>query len=93
MNNKITMYKKDSFRKPVKTYLHDRLEVIMPKLMEKVIQNAQGQFVFEHAQFPDLKIQGVTIHFVQEHVQRTIAKQLKNKSDKHVDYILALLSV
>lgn len=85
------MYKKDSFRKPVKTYLQNRLDIVMPKLMEKVMQDAQGQFVFEHVKFPGLKIQSITISSMQENLERAIKKQLKNQSDKHVDYILGLM--
>ena len=85
------MYKKDLFTKQEKSYLQDRLTKIIPILMEKVVEDQNGNFIFEHATFPDLRVQGVTISFVQEHLERAIKKQLKNQSDKHVDYILKLL--
>ena len=85
------MYKKDVFHKQEKTYLQDRLTKIIPILMQRVTQSQDGNFVFEHATFPDLRVAGMTITFVQENLERAIKKQLKNKSDKHVDYILKLL--
>ena len=85
------MYKKDSFHKPEKTYLQDRLTLLLPTLMQKVIQVEDGKFMFTHATFPDLQVQGITISSIQENLERAIKKQLKGKSDKHVDYLLNLL--
>ena len=77
--------------KQEKSYLETQVAVVIPKLMERVIQNEHGQFIFTHATFPDLMVQGITIGFVEEHLERAIKKQLKNQSNKHIDYVLRLL--
>lgn len=86
------MHKKNIFMKQEKSYLETQVALIMPKLMDRVIQEDEhGQFVFTHPIFPDLTVQGITIGFVQEHLERAIKKQLKKQSNKHIDYVLRLL--
>ena len=89
----LIMHKKMVHNQQEKTYLQNCLVVVIPKLMEKVIQNEHGVFIFSHAIFPDLQVQGITISFVQEHLERAIVRQLRGQSPKHVDYVLRLLVV
>jgi len=74
-----------------KTHLQTRLTAAMPKLMEKVTQTEDGVFVFAHETFPDLRVEGITIGFVEEHVERAIKRQFRDQSDKHIDYLFTLL--
>ncbi len=84
------MYK-DMIRHHKKSYLQERLVNDMPALMDKVFQNQNGLFIFEHPKFPDFRIEGLTMTFVQENLERVIKKQLMHQSDKHIDYVFALL--
>ncbi len=85
------MYKKDSFHQNKKSYLEERISLLLPTLMDKVIQVEDGKFVFTHAMFPDLYVEGITISSFQVDLERAIKKQLKGQKDKHVDYLLNLL--
>jgi hypothetical protein len=83
------MYKKDIH--PLKNYLQNRIDAFIPIATEHFLETDEGVFIFEHAKFPDLRVQGKTIHFVQESLERTLKKFLKNQSNKHIDYIFDLL--
>jgi hypothetical protein len=74
-----------------KTYLQTRLTALMPTLMVKVIQTEDGKFVFAHEAFPDLRVEGMTIGFVEEHIERSIRRQFRGQSNKHIDYLFNLL--
>lgn len=73
------------------TYLQTRLIDLMPTLMLKVVQNDSGQFIFEHPKFPDLRVEGITLAFVEEHVERAIKRHFRGQSNKHIDYLLNIL--
>ncbi len=73
------------------THLQTRLTAAMPKLMEKVTETKDGQFVFVHEAFPDLRVEGITFSFVEEHVERAVRRHFRGQSDKHVDYLFNLL--
>lgn len=74
-----------------KTYLQIRLTALMPTLMERVTQTEDGRFVFMHETFPDLRVEGLTIAFVEEHIERSIRKHFRGQSNKHIDYLFNLL--
>lgn len=74
------------------SYLQTRITALLPNLMQKVTQNQDGVFAFTHPTFPDLKVEGMTIGFVEEHVERAIKRQFRGQSNKHVDYLFDLLS-
>lgn len=74
-----------------KTYLQTRLTALMPTLMERVTQTEDGRFVFMHETFPDLRVEGLTIGFVEEHIERSVRKHFRGQSDKHIDYLFNLL--
>ncbi len=74
-----------------KTYLQTRLTALMPTLMERVTQTEDGVFVFAHETFPDLRIEGITIGFVEEHIERAVRRQFRGQSNKHIDYLFNLL--
>ena len=75
-----------------KTYLQTRLTTLMPTLMLKVVQNENGLFIFEHPKFPDLRVEGITLAFVEEHVERAVRRHFRGQSNKHIDYLFTLLS-
>lgn len=74
------------------THLQTRITALLPALMERVTQNQDGVFLFTHPTFPDLKVEGITIGFVEEHLERAIKRQFRGQSNKHVDYLFDLLS-
>ncbi len=74
-----------------KTYLQTRLTLLMPTLMAKVTQTEDGVFVFSHPTFPDLRVEGMTQGFVEEHVERAVRRQFRGQTDKHIDYLFNLL--
>ena len=79
-------------RQHAQTYLQKRITAILPALMDEVTQDQDGKFIFSHPTFPELRVEGMTISFVQEHLERALKRTLKNQSDKHIDYVLNLLS-
>ena len=79
-------------RQQATTYLQKRITAILPILMDQVVQDQDGKFIFAHVTFPELRVEGMTISFVQEHLERALKRTLKNQSDKHIDYVLNLLS-
>lgn len=79
-------------RQQAQTYLQRRITAILPTLMDQVTQDPNGMFVFSHATFPELRVEGITIGFVEEHLERALKRQFKNQSDKHIDYLFNLLS-
>lgn len=82
-----------SFAQPSKeqTYLQTRLTLLMPILMEKITQTQEGMFVFAHETFPDLRVEGLTLSFMEEHIERAIKRQFRGQSNKHIDYLFNLL--
>lgn len=80
-----------SYGKQDKSYLQTKLTALLPLLIEKVEQGQDGKFKFSHEKFPELKVEGITISFVQEHLERAIKRQFKNQSDKHIDYLFNLI--
>ncbi|MBV8661295.1 MAG: hypothetical protein JO129_04075 [Candidatus Dependentiae bacterium] len=92
MADKKQSYKNRLYSNPEKSYLQTRLTASMPLLMMKVVQAENGKFLFSHPTFPDLRVEGLTIGFVEEHLERMIRKQLRDQSDKHIDYLLNLLT-
>jgi hypothetical protein len=74
-----------------KTYLQSRLTALMPTLMLQVTQTEDGKFVFAHETFPDLRVEGMTLSFVEEHIERAIRRQFRGQSNKHIDYLFNLL--
>lgn len=86
-----------SFAKPFakpnqeQAYLQTRITALMPMLMDKVTQTPDGMFVFTHETFPDLRVEGLTIGFVEEHIERAIKRQFRGQSNKHIDYLFNLL--
>lgn len=91
MADKKQLYKNKSYTNQETNYLQTRLTAAMPILMLKVVQTENGKFLFSHSTFPDLRIEGMTIGFVEEHLERAIRKQLRGQSDKHIDYLFDLL--
>ena len=79
-------------RQQAQTYLQKRITAILPTLMDQVTQDQNGMFIFSHSAFPELRVEGITISFVEEHLERALKRQFKNQSDKHVDYLFNLLS-
>lgn len=86
-----TKYAKYSV-KPAQTHLQTRITALMPTLMEKITQTEHGVFVFAHPTFPDLRVEGMTLTFMEEHIERAIKRHFRNQPDKHIDYLFALLS-
>lgn len=80
------------FSNQEQTYLQKRITALLPTLMAMVTQSQDGMFVFVHPTFPDLRVEGLTIGFVQEHVERAIKRHFRGQSDKHIDYLFNLLS-
>ncbi len=74
-----------------KTYLQTRLTALMPILVAKITQTQDGKFVFAHETFPDLRVEGMTQGFVEEHIERAIRRQFRGQTDKHIDYLFNLL--
>jgi|GEM_PF-1785146 len=87
-------YNSTQYFSPVqeKTYLQTRLTILMPTLMSKVVQNENGMFIFEHPEFPDLRVEGITSAFVEEHVERAVKRHFRGQSNKHIDYLFNILS-
>ena len=79
-------------RQQAQTYLQKRITAILPALMDQVTQDQDGKFIFSHSAFPELRVEGITMGFVEEHVERAIKRQFKNQSDKHIDYLFNILS-
>lgn len=75
------------------SYLQRRITEMLPSLMDTVQENQHGRFIFTHAKFPELRVEGGTFSFVQEHLERALKRQFKNQSDKHIDFLCNLLSV
>ena len=74
-----------------KTYLQTRLTALMPILVAKITQTQDGKFVFAHETFPDLRVEGMTLGFVEEHIERAVRRQFRGQTNKHIDYLFTLL--
>jgi hypothetical protein len=75
-----------------KSYLQRKITEILPALMDTVQQDENGTFIFTHEKFPELRVEGVTFSFVEEHVERALRRQFRTQSDKHIDILFNLLS-
>ncbi len=73
-------------------YLQTRINTLLPTLMARVTQQQDGMCVFTHPTFPDLKVEGLTTSFMQEHIERAVKRHFRGQSNKHIDYLFALLS-
>ena len=73
-------------------YAQSKVTIVLPILMDTVIQRQDGKFVFAHAKFPEMKVEGITLSFVQEELERVLKRLLRNQSNAHIDYVCKLLS-
>lgn len=74
-----------------KSYLTEKITSVMPKLLARVVQEKNGYFQFVHQQFPDMYVSALTMLLVEQNLERMLKKELKDKSNKHIDYIFNLL--
>jgi len=72
-------------------YAQSKVTMVLPILMDTVTQQSDGKFVFAHAKFPEMKVEGVTLSFVQEELERVLKRLLRNQSNAHIDYVCKLL--
>lgn len=86
------MKQNKQYRQKTKSYLQTKVTELLPVLMETVQEDEHGTFTFTHPNYPELKVEGMTISFVQEHLERALLRQFKNQSDKHIDFLCKLLS-
>lgn len=86
------MKQNKQYRQKTKSYLQTNVTELLPVLMEAVQEDEHGIFRFTHPNYPELKVEGKTLSFVQEHLERALLRQFKNQSDKHIDFLCKLLS-
>ena len=73
-------------------YLQSKIVENLPSLMDKVKQVEDGKFLFFHESFPELRVEGITLTYVEDQLERVIRKNFKYQSSRHVDYLFNLLN-
>ena len=73
-------------------YLQTRINGLLPTLLARVTKQSDGMFLFSHPTFPDLKVEGLTTSFMEEHIERALKRHFRGQSTKHVDYLFDLLN-